>query len=172
MKTTLEIWRPAKGYDYEVSNFGRVRNAKSKRLLKPFSSRGYLQVLFSKDGVRKTYYVHRLVAEAFIPNPDNLPCVNHTTEDRTRNEAWLLEWCSYSYNNSFGTCMKRRAKALLNCPSTSKRVAQYTLEGNLISIYPSLMQAYRETGADYRHISDCCLGKIKTSGGYIWRYLE
>ena len=110
-----EEWRPVVGYEglYEVSSYGRVRSLdryderncfREGRILKLYTSRvGYLRVQLSLNSKKKMYLVHRLVAEAFIPNPDNLPEVNHLDEDKTNNRVENLEFCDRKYNINFGT---------------------------------------------------------------------
>ena len=108
-----EIWRPVVGYEglYEVSNLGRVRSVdryyyrlhKGKVLSLSKNANGYLKVVLSCNGKCKTIKVHRIVAEAFLPNPDNLPQVNHKDEDKTNNSVDNLEWCNAKYNLSYGT---------------------------------------------------------------------
>lgn len=117
-----EEWKPAVGYEglYEVSNLGNVRGVNRMtyrkgvvrclkgKIRKPqIISTGYKQVQLSKDGKVKGICIHRLVAEAFIPNPDNLPCVNHKDEDKTNNNVENLEWCSFKYNSNYGTSISR-----------------------------------------------------------------
>lgn len=179
MKDIIETWRPVVGYEnYEVSNFGRVRSLVSNKILKPGKgSHGYLTVNLCKEGSHRNFLIHRLVAEAFIPNPNKLPQVNHKDENKTNNFVWInpdgtvdfeksnLEWCSVLYNNRYGTHVQRIAKA------HSKPVAQYTLEGVLITAYSSSSEAERLTGVYNPNISLCCRGKRKTAGGYIWRYI-
>lgn len=113
----IEEWRPVEGYEglYEVSNTGRVRSfdryvkGKSYRLhkgkvLSPGkNSRGYLSAVLSYNGKHKSITVHRLVAQAFLPNPDNLPEINHKDEDKTNNSVDNLEWCDHKYNNNYGS---------------------------------------------------------------------
>lgn len=184
MKTTLEIWLPIKGYEglYEVSNFGRIkslpRNGTPGKILKPFSYLERSFVILCKEGKKKRFRVHRLEAEAFIPNPLNLPQVNHKDENPQNNFIWVnpdgtvdfeksnLEWCTCKYNCNYGTHVKRVTEKI------SKRVAQYSLDGVLIAIYSSTMEAYRQTGIPQPTISACCCGRLKTAHGYIWRYLE
>lgn len=172
-----EIWRDVKGYEghYKVSNLGRVRSLKygKERVLKPKMNRkGYLCVSLCKNGKYKHCKVHRLVAIAFIPNPDNLPCINHIDECKNNNIETNLEWCDAAYNTNYGTGVERRAKKLTNRPDCSKRVYQYTKSGAFVRSYASTHEAARQSGIKQSDISRCCLNKPKhhTAGGYIWRY--
>lgn len=167
-----EIWLPIAGYTglYEVSSLGRVRSLDYRhdgrvQVLKPIThANGYLQVTLYKDGKCKKCTVHRLVAEAFLPNVEGLSQVNHKDECKTNNAVSNLEWCTASYNLQYGTAPSRRAAA------QSKPVEQRTKDGRLLTTWPSLMEAWRQTGI--RHISECCNGKQYTAGGFIWRYVE
>lgn len=115
----MEIWKPIPNYEnYEVSSLGRVRslnynNQTDKvRILKlAIRKDGYTQIMLNKEGKCKMYSVHRLVAEAFIPNPNNLPCVNHIDENKQNNDVSNLEWCSYGYNINYGSRNERASKA-------------------------------------------------------------
>ena len=101
----MEEWKNVIGYEglYEVSNIGNVRNVRRNTLLKLSKNNyGYIQVSLYKNGIRTGLKVHRLVAEAFLPNPDNLPQVNHLDEDKTNNRVENLEWCTAKYNNTYG----------------------------------------------------------------------
>ncbi len=113
MKAKSEVWMPVKGYEglYEVSNKGNVKNSKG-RLMKFFKTKDYSKVELSKDGVGKKFYIHRLVAEAFIPNSDPTKnIVNHKDENPQNNEVSNLEWCDYSYNLTYKGAQERRLKA-------------------------------------------------------------
>lgn len=163
-----EYWKPVVGYEghYQVSNFGRVKSIKFGKeiLLKQRQCmNGYKSVILYKNGKGKNILVHRLVAQAFIDNPDNLPEVNHKDECKTNNVVSNLEWCDRKYNQNYGTRIERVAEKL------SKPVLQYDLEGNFIKEWPSIMECDRN-GFNRGHIADCCQGKLKTYKGFIWRY--
>lgn len=164
----MEVWKPVEGWNnYEVSNFGQVRNCRTGRVLKPCDNgNGYLQVNLYENGLRKCYQIHRLVAIAFIPNPAGLPQVNHISEVPTDNRACNLEWCDAKYNNNYGSHNEKVALAL------SKPVEQYDLEGNYIRTWIGAKEAERQTGICNSHISQCCNGKRKTAGGFIWRFAK
>jgi len=161
----IESWNDVVGYEglYEVSNLGRIK--RNGRILKPGKDRhGYLQIVLYKNGIYKRFYIHRLVAYAFIPNPTNLPIINHKDEIPTNNAVNNLEWCTSQYNANYGTRNERMAK------NKSKPVLQYDLNGNFIREWPSGLKVEEELGIDQGNISSCCLGKIKTAGGFVWRF--
>ena len=158
-----ESWVDVVGYEglYEVSDLGRVKNIKTGRILKPWNiSTGYLLVSLCKNGIVRKALIHRLVATAFLPNPQNLPEVNHRDENKSNNAVENLEWCTHDYNMNYGTIYER----------LSKPVLQFNLQGNLIKEWPSVSKVEEEMGIT--HISDCCLGRYgyKTAKGFIWRY--
>lgn len=130
---------------------------------------GYLFLHFKKNGKRKMYKVHRLVAEAFIPNPNNLPEVNHKSEQKWLNTVENLEYCDSGYNSNYGSRNKRISTKLTN-GKTSKPVKQMGIDGTLITIWPSIMEAQRN-GFNCSAICYCCLGKRKAHKGYLWAYL-
>ena len=102
----MEEWKEIPGYEglYEVSNMGNVRNVRRNKLLRlPKTNNRYIRVVLSKNGIKTGFQVHRLIAQAFLPNPDNLPQVNHKDEDKTNNNVDNLEWCTAKYNTNFGT---------------------------------------------------------------------
>ena len=174
----MEIWKDIKGYEglYQVSNLGNVKRtlfinrmttkAKEKQL-KPYTNdKGYVQVTLHKDGRAKLCFLHRLVAEAFIPNEDNLPQVNHKDENKGNNNADNLEWCSVKYNLEYGTARQRQANTI------KQKVEQYDLQGNLLKIWDGVVDASKELKINANNISSCCHDKRKTAGGYVWKYSD
>ena len=115
-----EIWKDIEGYEglYQISNYGRVKSlnyakqGKEKILKDRISNSGYKRVNLSKSGERKTYYVHRLVAETFIPNPNGYSEVNHKDEDKSNNNIDNLEWCTSKYNSNYGTRNERQSEKM------------------------------------------------------------
>ena len=122
---------------------------------------GYLEL----EILGKHHYIHRLVAEAFIPNPDNLPCINHKDENKENNSVENLEWCDYSYNANYGTRTKR---------AKEKQFGDRFVVINLDTgeVYKTPKDASRATGIHNDSISRVCKGQSKTAGGYRWRYLN
>lgn len=166
-----EIWRCIKNYpNYEISSLGNVKNKKTNKILKPFSTGNeYLKVSLSNNSKTKQFFVHRLVAQAFIPNPNNLPEVNHKKEfEKTNNTVENLEWCNHSYNQNYGTRNERVSKKLskIYC----KKINQYDLQGNFIRTWDSIKEAEKNVGST--HISQCAKGIFKQTKGYIWRYVN
>ena len=165
-----EIWKDIKGYEglYQVSNKGNVRSlhyGKIKQLSIVKRSNGYLMVSLWNKMKRKHYLVHRLVAEAFIPNPNNYPQVNHKDENPINNSVDNLEWCTSKYNNNYGT---RNQRMFNNMPKYC--VVKYDLNGNYIAEYLSIKIAARENNISDSNIIKCCKGQRKTAGRYIWKY--
>ena len=181
----MEEWRDVVGYEgeYQVSNLGnvrsmtrkaRVRNGcyaikKGKMLKKTKNPKGYLCVHLSSHGKAKSIEIQRLVAMAFLPNPNEYPCVNHKDEDKGNNSVDNLEWCTYAYNNAYGECRKKASLSRIN-GKMSKRVYQYDANMNLIAEHPSLAEVKRTLGYDASKISLCARGERKTAYGYLWKY--
>jgi hypothetical protein len=171
-----EVWKDIEGYDdYQVSNHGRVKSLKygKERIMTPHTiNGGYLNVCLSKNSKINWYLIHRLVAEAFISNPYNLPYINHKDECKTNNHVDNLEWCTRQYNNTYGTGIQRMTEKLKGRNNTkkSKTIYQYTLDGKFIKEFPSTMEVERQLGYSNGNISQCCLGKRKTAYGYVWKY--
>lgn len=161
----VETFVKIEGFDnYEVSNLGKVRNIKSGRILKPsLNKNGYLRLWLCKNNKRKHLYLHRIIATAFIDNPDEKPCVNHIDENKLNNDLSNLEWCTVRENLIHGTRTKRAAEKCF------KKVIQLDLNDNVLNEFESMVQAEQETGVSRRNISSCCNGKRKSAGGYKWR---
>lgn len=170
-----EIWKDIQGFEgeYMVSNLGNVMSlvGKKPRILKRRpNKRGYLRVSLH---AHNDALIHRLVAQAFIPNPDNLPFINHKDEQPSNNCVDNLEWCSHKYNINYGTCQERARTAQsiahpqICHPSTSKKVI--CVETGIV--YGSIKEAARQTGLWYTSIGAVCNGKRITAGGYHWKFL-
>ena len=169
----LEIWKDIKGYEdkYKISNLGRVKSLKGKplkgKILSIYKDKfGYVCVRLSKDNIQRTYRVHRLVAYAFLPNPNNYPEVNHKDEDRTNNCVNNLEWCSVSYNRNYGTrTMAPNLKRGVKCITTNKE-------------FDSIGDAAIYYNTSKSGIIACCKGQFHHSGKLPngtkleWEYLD
>lgn len=212
------VRRPVPGYEgyYEVDNLGRVFsvdriihvNDNGRIYDKPIHgavlkqtnhSKGYKTVSLTKNGKTTQEYVHRIVASAFIPNPDNLPAVNHKDEDKTNNFVENLEWCTISYNNAYGTKTQKQAAKIRGIPHKEdhkekisnslkeyykthtsasvgrksekrKPIFQFDLDGNFIREYLSVHEASNGIISRRRNITAVCNGKRKSAYGYIWRW--
>ena len=155
--------------NYQISNKGRVKSNRRgiAKILKPSDNgHGYLKVCL--DG--KWYYIHRLVADVFIPNPHNLPQVNHKDCNRYNNDATNLEWCDMEYNNGYADRGNKIRKALTNHKGKSKPVIQYTIDNEFVKEWPSIREVERELGFNSSAISRCCRGELKQMYGYKWQY--
>ena len=161
-----EIWKDCKGYEgkYQVSNQGRIWSVKSQKYLKPWlNSSGYWAVqLMAPNGKRKGELVHRLVALAFIDNPNNLPQVNHKDENKQNCNVDNLEWCDTKYNLNYGT---RNLRA-----SQSNSIQVYCVE--LDRVFNSITEAQEILHINKQNIVAVCKGRRKTCGGYHWKYWE
>jgi len=170
-----EIWKDIAGYEglYQVSNLGRIKslNNTDKILNSNIKQSGYIGCALSKNGIVKHYRVHRLVAEAFIPNTKNKPQVNHINGDKTDNNVNNLEWCTAreNINHSFRAGLSKGRRDAQNV--LSKKIRQYSLDGVFIKEWESAMQIQRELGFNNSAISACCLNKHKQAYGYIWRHI-
>ena len=180
-----EIWKDIEGYEglYQVSNFGRVKSlerwrkgngksvlVKGKIKCPRDNGRGYYVVNLYKNNQRKVEYIHRLVAMAFIPNPNNLPQVNHKSEIKNDNSVGNLEWCSCKYNNSYGTKGERLTLTNRNNKKTSSPILQFDLDGNFIKEWPSIREVHRSGIARCENVYRACAGIYKQANGFIWRY--
>lgn len=188
----IEIWKNIVGYEglYQVSNWGRVKSLDRvdrfgrvvfEKILTGGCKNGYFVVNLCKDGKQKCFYVHRLVAQAFMFNPDNLPQVNHKDENKENNFVFIkedgsvdfnksnLEWCPQEYNLEYGTARERQSKANRN-GKLSKSVYQYTLDGTFVREWSSVREVQRQTGWSSGNISQCCRGEYKQTHGFLWSY--
>ena len=157
----IEVYKDIPGYEslYQVSNLGNVKSLKFGKevILSPgMRNDGYLLVNLWKNGEKKGFLVHRLVAQAFIPNPFNYPVINHKDHNRQNNNVENLEWCTAQYNVEY---------------SRAKPVGQYSLDdGKLIFTWKSLAELYRYSKYNPSCISKCCRGLLPSAYGYKWRY--
>ena len=161
----VETFVKIEGFEkYEVSNLGKVRNIKSGRVLKTsLNNNGYLRLFLCENNKRKHLYLHRIIATAFIDNPDEKPCVNHIDENKLNNDLSNLEWCTVRENNIHGTRTKRAAEKCF------KKVIQLDSNDNVLNEFESMTQAEKKTGVLLKYISRCCNGRSKSAGGYKWR---
>lgn len=159
-----EIWKAVRGFEnlYEVSNFGNIRT-KNGRPLKGQNNRGYRKIILTKNHKRYFVFVHRLVADAFVPNPLNYPVINHKDECPSNNHADNLEWCTQKYNTNYGTCVQRRAA------NHYKSINQYCNNG-FIRKWDSIKEAGDQLQIDHSSITKAAKGKRKTAGGFFWKY--
>lgn len=184
MNIDKEEWRDIKGYEghYQISNLGRVKSLyfknrqgkifREKILKQNFDNMGYLFVGLSNNGTLKTTKIHRLVAETFIDNPNNYKTINHINGVKTDNRVENLEWCTQKYNvqqaykNGLGKGKKEWDSPL------SKKVNQYTLDGEFIKTWACTKQIERELGFKNSNISACCNGRLVKAYNFIWRYVD
>lgn len=167
-----EEWRPVTGYEglYKVSNCGEVFSVRKNILLtRKYNRLGYQIIILYKEGKGRLFYVHRLVAQAFIQNTYNYPCINHKDENKMNNKVDNLEWCTYKYNSNYGSCAKKIGFKNMNKESTSTPVLCF-IGDKLMKEYPSMNEAERQTGIFSQNILKCCQGKTAFAGGYRWVY--
>ena len=160
-----EIWKDIPNYEglYQISNYGRIKSYKqhNARLMSLSPNRyGYVEKQLYKNNKYESKRIHRLVAEAFIPNPNNLPEVNHKDGNKQNNTVHNLEWCTTKENNW------HRYNVLHKTWSSDKKVICVETE----VIYKNITSAAQETNIDGSSIGRVCSGKRKTAGGFHWRY--
>ncbi len=168
--------RPIVGcYNYYVTRDAKIistikHNGTSIRILKyGWIKGGYLTCKLYEGRKRRQLLVHRMVAQAFIPNPENLPFINHKDEIKTNNNINNLEWCTRQYNNNYGTKNARSALSHID-GKTCKEVAQIDQNGKIIKIWISARNASRNGGYSFKNISACCKGEKKSHLGYYWKF--
>ena len=166
----MEIWKQVKGYNgrYKISTDGRVKSFAQDKENGRIKN-GYLNhdgyriiLLYDGNGGKKWHFVHRLVAQAFIPNPDNLPQVNHMDEDKENNRVENLEWCDNDYNIHYGTRNERVAISNYCCETTSKKVCSVDVKTGQIEYFNSIGEAERKTGNSHCQ-------SVKRSQTSLWR---
>lgn len=207
-----EIWADIKGYEglYKISNYGNVKSLErykknhskmakvEEKDMKPYlNNNGYLYVNLNKNGICKHIYIHRLLMEAFVPNPNNYSCINHRDGNKLNNSLTNLEWCSYSYNNkeAYRLGLKKPSKNLIGkkrSEETKRKISksqkgkknkgvrkimravnQYSLDGEFLNSYESSREAIRSLGKGTPScITIACRKEKTTAYGYIWRYAE
>lgn len=184
----IEEFRWIKGFEgrYKVSNLGRfmmVSQTDSIGRVLPERMKstrkgvgGYSVVMLRKNGKKVIYLAHRLVAEAFIPNPENKPFVDHIDGSRNNNVATNLRWVTAAENNANPITYQRLLKGTLENPVCgdknpySRKISQYSIEGKFIAKYDSIGLASKNTKVCYACIVACAKGKRKTAGGFQWKY--
>lgn len=175
----MEEWRDIVGYKgiYQVSNLGNIKSIERTRIngrrykekfLFTHLINGYAVVSLFKNGKQKNYKVHRLVAQAFIPNPFNKPCVDHIDTNKMNNKSDNLKWVTYQENSDNPISSRRQKNAV--SMTGRKAVVQYDRNKVLLNTFPSEALAEKITGVKASSICNCCKGRIKTAGGYIWKY--
>lgn len=189
-----ELWKDIEGYegDYQVSNLGNVRSLRYgnngpnqkgtgvKNLKRIVNSAGYYVVNLYKGGKMKQYFVHRLVAVAFIPNPIMLNEIDHINTNRLDNRINNLRWVTHKENINNPISSARRLDKCIKTLKTikgrlhhsSKRVEQYTKDGALVKVWDSMSDVRRELGIDSGSLTKACKGIQKSTGGFVWRYCE
>lgn len=165
---STENWRIVQEYDhYEVNEIGQIRHIKRKKNLSlRVNPNGYAYVNFNINGHRKNFAVHRIVAQAFLPNPNNYSEVNHKDYNKLNNNVNNLEWVSGSQNKKHMFLKEENKKV------RGKMVEQYSLKGEYIKTFSSISDAAKEIGCAVSAISNCCSGRNKTSMGYYWKFCE
>ena len=165
------IFKDVAGYngEYKVSDDGEVFSKRFDRpLKKTLTQGGYYRVKLYKNAKGKTLSVHRIVAEAFIENPDNKPQVNHIDGVKTNNKVENLEWCT-QHENLVHACKNGLIDTSKAWHTNEKKVCQYDMNGNVIKIWESMSEAARKLNIQISSISFCCSGRIKSAGGYKWQ---
>lgn len=179
-----EIWKPIDGFEaYQVSSLGKVRSKDryansgigirlyKGKVLKPGMSRdGYLHVVLSKDNKQTTFNVHRLVYETFNGKIPEGMQVNHIDEDKTNNSIENLNVMTFKENINWGTGNERRAKSMINHKSLSKPIIQYSLNGDKLAEFEGTHDAARKLNINPGNINNALKGRIKTAGGFKWKY--
>lgn len=187
------MWKIINSFeDYEISDMGEIKSLKNgmEKILKPqLAKRGYYIINLCKNGGVYHKTIHRLVAQAFIPNPDNKPCIDHINGCRIDNRVCNLRWCTHKENLNYEIAKKNISKAHKGKvltdehkkkisesnkgkpkPHFEKRIDQYTIDGTYIKTWKSTMDIERSLGFIHNNISSVCKGKYKQAYGFKWKY--
>lgn len=167
----MKIWKDIEGYEglYKVSNEGDVYSLRRKKCMSLINDKdGYKKInLVDRTGKMHTYQVHRLVAKAFISNPENYRCINHKDEIKHHNNVENLEWCTHRYNSNYGTIKEKISKG------NSKAVVQLTKDDEIVMIWQSATECAKELGFTQGEISRCCHGaRNNLYKGFVWKFAE
>ncbi len=178
----MEIWKAVKGYEgiYEVSNFGRIRSLDKEitfkdgrrrkfygRILRTntLNNSGYVTVGLHDHGHQISYLLHRVVAEAFVENPNNYSEVNHIDQNKMNNSSDNLEWCTHKENVNHGDEIERGSQ------KQRKSFRQLDMDGNVIKLWSGFKKMQRETGYQRKSVYECCTGKRDSYKGFRWEYV-
>ena len=180
-----EVWKAIEGYEgiYEVSSLGRVRSIdrdiyqvgrwgkvmkvrQPGKMIAQHANNGYKRVALYRDGQGKWSFVHRLVATAFVPNPDDKPYINHKDENRSNNVPENLEWCTMAENNLYGGHVERTQSANI---ANRQAIEQVDASGNVVATFESITSAAHQTGIPISSVSQCLSGKLRQTHGFTFR---
>jgi hypothetical protein len=165
----LEIWKQVKGCEvyYEVSNLGNIKSVRANILLSQhIKDNGYKKVTFKVNGKQKSHNVHRLVAETFLPNPNDYKYVNHKDENKLNNRSDNLEWCSAKYNSNYGNTRKKMTEITQRNRGCPVRCVETGI------VYPSQRECARQTGQSQGNIYNVLTGKFKQINGLHFEYAD
>lgn len=171
----MEIWKDIEGYEglYKCSNMGNVYSIKHKKVMSPRDNNcGYLTLSLYKNGKPKHFYVHRLVAEAFIPNPENKKTIDHINCVRSDNRLENLKWATQKENCNNPKTIEKYKQWVGGNNGNSKSVLQFTKDGDFIRKWVCITDVKKELGICDSHIGKCCKGFRKSAGGYVWKYYD
>ena len=176
----MEIWKDVKGYEglYQVSNKGRIKSLNYRRtgkegiLQHSLDSYGYLKVTLHKNGKQKYFRIHRLVAEAFIPNVNDLPEVNHIDENKENNHVENLEWCDRKYNNNYGSRNERASTSMKGKKRKLKKQILCIETGEIFDTSQDVINTMFNGKGSQSNIRNHLNGQRKSAYGYHFKYIE
>ena len=168
----METWKDIVGFEglYRISNEGNILSLLTDKVLSPYNNKGYLMVRLYKNNKSSSLYVHRLVAQSFVANPNGYIEINHIDENKRNNHHSNLEWCSRVYNCNHGS--RNNKIGMASSMNKLTPVMQLSKEGTIINTFNSINEAGEYLGKNPSHISSCCTGKRRTAFGFVWKYLN